>query len=294
SDNTQSTDSKEVSNFNDPNPASKSVINILLIGVEEIEGAKNTDSMILATLNTKNHTLKLTSLMRDLYVQIPGYSDNKLNSAYPKGGIDLLYQTINLNFGVKPDGYCLVNFDAFQKIVDLIGGVEISLTSEEAHYLNTTNYISEKSNRHMVAGTQLMNGNQALGYCRVRKVSTGTENNDFGRTQRQRIVLEAIYDKLKKTNIVSLVVLMNEILNQVEIKTDITQKDFNSYLEEAVNLKAKDIETFRVPTDGTYENASVQIGSRKTSVLEAKDWDATREEIHNFIYGETNATQPSK
>lgn len=280
-----SNDSEEVGIIGSETDVMAPVINILLIGVEEIEGAQNTDSMIIATMNTEDHTLKLTSLMRDLYVQIPGYKDNKLNSAYPKGDIDLLYDTISLNFGIKVDGYCLVNFNAFQKIVDLIGGVEITLTSEEAEYLNTTNYISEKKNRNVVEGTQLMNGNQALGYCRVRKVSTGTENNDFGRTQRQRIVLQAIYDKLKSKNVINLIMLMNDILTQVKIETDIKQGEFNKYLEEAVSLHVKDIETFRIPSDGTFENASVPIGSRNVSVLKAKDWDATRNEIHEFIYG---------
>ena len=266
------------------------VVNILLLGLEENGGARNTDSMIVATMNTKNHTLKLSSLMRDLYVQIPGYKDNKLNSAYAKGDISLLYQTIEMNFGLDLNGYCLVNYDAFEQIVDLVGGVEITLTEEEAKYLNRTNYISEKSNRNVVAGTQIMNGNQALGYCRIRYVSTGTENNDFGRTQRQRVVLEAIYDKVKSKNVISLVVLMNKILTQADIETNITNKEFNRYLQEAVSLKVKELETMRIPSDGTYNNARVPIGSRNVEVLQPKDWNATREELHTFIYGEETAT----
>lgn len=266
------------------------VINILLIGVEEIEGAQNTDSMMIATMNTEEHTLKLTSLMRDLYVDIPGHDKNKLNAAYAKGDIQLLYETIKVNFGVTVNGYCLVNFDAFQKIVDLIGGVEISLTDEEADYLNTTNYISVKANRKVVEGPQIMNGNQALGYCRIRKVSTGTENNDFGRTQRHRIVLEAIYDKVRSKNVVELALLMNNILTQVKINTDIKEKAFNKYLEEAVSLKVKEIETYRIPSDGSFDNASVPIGSRNVSVLEVKDWDATRQELQDIIYGKVTDT----
>lgn len=261
------------------------VINILLIGVEEFEGAKNTDTMIIATMNTKDNSLKLTSLMRDLYVEIPGYKDNRLNSAYPRGGIDLLYDTIEQNFDLKIDGYCLVNFDAFEKIIDKIGGVEITLTAKEAKYLKTTNYISKKKNRNVVEGKQLMNGNQALGYCRIRKVPTATESSDFGRTQRQRIVLQAAYDKLRSKNIFSMILLMDDILKDIKITTDISQKDFKLYLEEAVSLKVKDIETLRIPSNGSYKDAKVQIGSRKQEVLQPKDWDATRKEVHDFIYG---------
>lgn len=273
----------EKRNNNKPQVSQKPIMNFLLIGIEEIKGDKNTDSMMIATLNTKTDSIKLTSLMRDLYVTIPGYKDGRLNSVYAKGGIDLMYETIKLNFDIDIDGYCMVNFEAFEQIVDIIGGIEITLTEKEAQYLRTTNYISKKENRKVVAGKQLMNGNQVLGYCRVRKVSTGTESSDFGRTQRQRIVLQQIYNKLKSKNVVSLVLIMNKILNQVEIKTDISNKTFNYCLEEAVNIKIHELETLRVPKNGSYKDATVTIGSKKAAVLIPKDWDATRKYIYDFI-----------
>lgn len=266
------------------------VVNILLLGVEEIGGASNTDSIMIATMNTKDKSLKLTSLMRDLYVDIPGYGKNRINSAYAKGGIDLLYKTIELNFDIPLDGYASVNFDEFENIIDIIGGVEITLTEKEARYLNTTNYISNPANRKVVPGKQVMNGNQALGYSRVRKISTGTENNDFGRTQRHRAVLNSIFNKVKSKNIIELGFLMNEILTKVQIKTDITQKEFNNYLEEAVSLNVKELENYRVPYDGNYQNIKVQMGRYKQDVLEPKDWDATRAELRKNLYGNTTST----
>ncbi|BCJ95627.1 hypothetical protein acsn021_31960 [Anaerocolumna cellulosilytica] len=268
-----------------PPKAVEHVVNILLLGVEEIGGASNTDVMIVATMNTKEKTLKLTSLMRDLYVQIPGYNDNKLNSAYAKGGVDLLYQTIEKNFAIDLDGYVSVNFNSFEKIVDMLGGVDITLTSKEAYYLNTTNYISDPSQRHVVEGVNRLSGNQALGYCRVRKVSTGTENNDFGRTQRHRVVLNAIFDEMKHKDILQLGLFMNEVLSNISIKTDITQKDFNTYLEEAASLNANELEQNRIPSDGNYNAEKVTIGKYKQDVLVPKDWEATRNEIHAYIYG---------
>ncbi len=267
------------------------IVNILLLGVEEIGGASNTDLMIVATMDTKNKTMKLTSIMRDLYVEIPGYNNNKLNSAYAKGDVNLLYQTIQNNFGVHLDGYVLVNFDAFEKIIDLLDGVEVTLTRKEANYLNTTNYISNPSYRNVKEGSQIMNGNQALGYCRVRKVSTGTENNDFGRTQRQRAVLNSIFDRLKSKNILQLGLFMNDVFDNVDIKTDITQAEFNEYLQEAASLKLNKLEEYRIPSDGNYKTERVQIGKYNQDVLLPTDWDAMRSEIHNFIYGaETNNT----
>ncbi len=266
------------------------VVNILLVGVEEIGGASNTDSMIIATMNTKDKSLKLTSLMRDLYVDIPGYSKNRLNSAFSKGGIDLLYETIELNFGIPLDGYAMVNFDEFEDIIDIIGGVEVTLTEKEANYLNTTNYISNPAYRNVKPGKNKMNGNQALGYSRVRKVSTATESNDFGRTQRQRAVLNSIFDKLKSKNVIELGFLMNEILSKVKIRTDITQEEFNTYLEEAVSLNVNELENYRFPSDGNYKNIKVQLGSLMQEVLEPTDWDATRAEIYKNIYGDTSST----
>lgn len=261
------------------------VVNILLLGVEEIEGASNTDSIMIATMNTKDKSMKLTSIMRDLYVDIPGYSSNRINAVYSKGGVDLMYQTIEQNLGIKLDGYALVNFNAFEKIVDLVGGIEITLTQKEAHYLNTTNYISNPSYRNVKAGTQILNGNQALGYSRVRKVSTGTENNDFGRTQRHRIVLNAIFEKVKSKNIIQLGLLMNDILTNVNIKTDISEQQFNRYLEEAVSLNVHSLETYRVPTNDNYKDMKVRIGKTNQEVLVPKDWELARSELKQFLYG---------
>ncbi|MFV0342826.1 MAG: LCP family protein [Anaerocolumna sp.] len=274
-----------------PVKVNEHIVNILLLGVEEIGGGSNTDLMMIATMDTKKNTMKLTSVMRDLYVEIPGYSNNRLNSAFAKGGIDLLYDTFEENFDVDLDGYVLVNFDAFEKVVDLVGGVEVTLTKTEANYLNTTNYISNPAYRNVVEGTQTMNGNQALGYCRVRKVSTGTENNDFGRTQRQRAVLNSIFEKAKSKNILQLGLLMNDILNEVNIETDITQSEFNQYLEEAASLNVKNLEQFRIPSDGNYMSQKVQMGQYMQDVLAPTDWDDMREELHDFIYGAEETTQ---
>ncbi len=264
---------------------SKTVYNILLIGVETFEGALNTDTMIVASLDSKKNVIKLTSLMRDLYVEIPGYRNNKLNSAYANGGINLLYDTIATNLGLSMDGYVLVDFDDFEEIIDYLGGIDIELTSKEAEYLRTTNYISNPANRNVVTGVQHMNGNQVLGYCRIRKVSTKTEGSDFGRTQRQRTVLEKIFEKLRKKNVIQLGMIMNNIISNIDIKTDITKTEYNSYLQQAVYLEKNELETFRVPIDDSYYSERVQIGRYKQDVLIPKSWDDTRSMLRDFIYG---------
>lgn len=234
--------------------------NILLLGEEAIESGTakgRTDIMMIATLDTEDKCIKLTSLMRDMLVDIPGYKENKLNTAYEYGGIPLLYDTIYQNFGVKLDGYMLVGFDAFEAIINKLGGVTITLTDKEAEYLNTTNYISKEQYRNVSAGSQVLNGNQALGYCRVRYVATGDhELNDFGRTSRQRVVLNAIFDKYKTKSLPELALIANSLLSY--ITTDFTQEEFTAYLQLLAEAKKGGLQTLRIPADNTFEEGTVR------------------------------------
>jgi len=259
------------------------VYNILLLGEESIgsdEARGRTDVVIIATLNTNNKTIKLTSLMRDTYVQIPGYQDNKLNSAYGKGGVDLLYETIAKNFDIQLDGCALVNFDSFEKIVDSLGGLELTLTAGEATYLNNTNYISNPEYRNVVEGTQLLNGNQVVGYCRVRKTATITgNNNDYGRTDRHRIVLDAIFDKYKTKSKVELASTLIELLPM--ITTDIDSDNFEVLLNSFIEMGTMEMEQLRIPADDTFTD---NIKVRGMSVV-IPDLAANITILQDFIFG---------
>lgn len=260
----------------------KDVVNVLLVGEEAIgsEGARGrTDSIMIATINVKQKALKLTSLMRDMYVQIPGWSDNKLNAAYHNGGMPLLKQTIEENFDILIDGSVLVNFDGFETIIDKLGGVQITLTDSEAYYLNTTNYISNRSYRNVKSGTQTLNGNQALGYSRVRyrKASSG-EIDDFGRTSRQRTVLNAVFDKYKTKNAAELLLILNDILPLVT--TDIIKSDMISYIGTVVTMGATELQTFRLPMDNAFSRATI----REMDVL-LPDMPANVKGLQEFIFG---------
>jgi LCP family protein required for cell wall assembly len=259
------------------------VYNVLLMGEEAIgsgTGRGRTDVIIIATLNTNNKTVKLTSLMRDMLVQIPGYKDNKLNSAYEKGGIDLLYETIALNFNIRLDGSAKVNFENFEKIIDQLGGLEITLTAGEANYLNSTNYISNPEYRNVVEGRQHLNGNQVLGYSRVRKRATITgENNDYGRTDRHRIVLNAIFDKYKTKSKVELAAVMLQVLPM--ITTDIDSKNFELLLNTFIEMGTTEMSQLRIPADGTFTD---NVKVRGMDVL-IPDLTENVEILHTFIFG---------
>lgn len=263
------------------------VYNILLLGEEAIGSGTSrgrTDVIIIATLNTKQKSVKLTSLMRDTLVQIPGYKDNKLNSAYEKGGLDLLYETIAINFDIHLDGCAKVNFENFEKIIDRLGGLEITLTSGEARYLNSTNYISNPANRNVVEGKQHMNGNQVLGYARVRKRATITgNNNDYGRTDRHRIVLNAIFEKYKTTSKVELAKIMLNVLPMVT--TDIDQKTFEHLLNTFFEMGTTEIEQLRIPADGSFED-NVKVRGMDVLIPDVRE---NVDILHNFIFGETNS-----
>jgi len=263
----------------------ENVINILLVGEEAINDGGNrgrTDSIMIATIHVKEKTLKLTSIMRDLYVQIPGYSDNKINAAYHIGGMPLLMETVNQNFDLQLDGYVKVDFDSFEKVIDALGGVEITLTQKEADYLNRTNYISNPKYRNVKAGTQVLNGNQTLGYARIRYVKTETEANDFGRTLRHRNVMNALFKKYQSKSIVELFTLLPDILEL--ITTDMTKTTILEYVYLAVTLKPEELQTMRIPVDTGYRAARI----RGMAVLVPDTLDENVEALHSFLFGNEN------
>lgn len=256
--------------------------NILLMGEEAIDsyGANGrTDLIMIATINAKDKKLKLTSIMRDSYAQIPGHEDNKINAAFAKGGASLLVDTIEQNLKVKIDGYVKVGFDGFEQIIDRLGGVEISLTAEEAEYLRTHNYISKPEYRNVVAGKQWFNGNQTLGYCRVRYVPTADGlYNDHGRTARQRAVLTQLFQKYKTHNFVELASILYDCLGLVT--SDLSAEDMTKMLELVIEERILTLETSQIPAKGTFTDT--YIG--KMSVLSV-NWPENAKILQEFIFG---------
>lgn len=269
------------------------IVNFLLIGEESLdaygqvsESVGRSDSMMVLTINKVEKTAKLTSFMRDMYVDIPGYSRNKLNATFSLGGAELLSSTLHLNFGIHIDGYVKVNFTGFMQVIDQLGGVEVELTDAEALYLNTTNYISDPAYRYVVPGKQTMNGVQALGYCRVRKRACITgENDDFGRTARQRMVLEQIFEKYKSASIIDMVDIIYDNLDCVT--TDLTKKEIVSYAKMALELNLEELESFRIPIENSYVTGSAPVGNstmRSSVVMASREINTLA--LKSFLYGE--------
>lgn len=190
--------------------------NLLLIGSDHRDDSwnGNSDVMILVTINQDSEEIILTSFMRDLYADIPGYGVHKLNYAFAVGGGDVLVQTLEDNYRLQIDNYAIVDFMDMANIVDLLGGVEITLSDEECVNLNSNlaQLGVPEENYIYTGGTYLLDGYQAVAYMRIRYVG----NSDYQRTQRQRDVLKEIFASLKERNAAELLTISAEIIAQIE------------------------------------------------------------------------------
>ena len=252
---------------------SDAVINIMLIGQDARPGEKQTraDTMILVSINKKTNAIHMTSFMRDLYVQIPGgYSDNRLNAAYRFGGSELLNKTLQKNFGITIDGNVTVGFEQFPKVIDVLGGVDVSMSAQEAEYM--TNSVGVGIFHE---GMNHLNGEQALEFCRIRKIGS-----DFGRTERQRRVLTAVANSFKGAEFATLMGIVNDVLPYVH--TNLSDGEIVSYATAAITafVSGGSIQNGRVPQNGHFEYRTI----RNMSIL-LPDLIKCNEYLKNTIYG---------
>ena len=258
---------------------SNSIINIALFGVDSVEvGAGRSDSIMIATLDTVNKKLKLTSIMRDSYVAIDGHGNDKINHAYAFGGPQLAIKTLNENFDLNIEDFASVNFETLPKIIDKIGGIELDIDEEELEYingyiahLNSINGTSEPSIES--AGLQHVTGTQALAFCRIRYTSGG----DYKRTERHREVLTEILKKIETLPETSFPSLLSDILPMVN-----TSLDYSEILElgtEVLKLGDSKMELERFPLDDYCEGKMINEIYYLTF-----DKETTVEQLHNYIF----------
>ena len=244
------------------------VVNILLVG-QDTRGSSRarSDSMILVTFNKKAGEITLTSFMRDSYVQIPGYKPHKLNHSFQYGGMKLLNETLRVNFGVRVDGNVVVNFNDFEELIDLLGGVDIKLTAQEANYIN-----SGGSGRwHLTEGIARLDGEQALAYSRIREI-----DSDYRRAERQRKVIMSLMERYKSQSLGRMLELLEEILPMVT--TNMGKGDMVSYAADLFPMLASaEINTMRIPADGTFRQGNVKVRDGLTNWFQYDiDFEANR------------------
>ncbi len=256
-----------------------SVRNYLLIGQDrrEGEGTERSDSMIIASINKDTKTITLTSLMRDMYVDIPGHDKNRLNAAYELGGMELLDQTIEEALDIEIDGNAEVDFDGFISAMTAVGNLDIELKDYEAEYLNVNSSYGGVENYawSLTPGMNSLTPQQALAYSRIRYVG----NSDWERTERQRTVITTAFAKLKSSGPITMIRVAAQIIPN--LTTDMNPGKIMA-LAATVGFGGYDIgETCRVPFDGMYEDVTLDSGA----MVLAPDLEANKAKLHEILYG---------
>ena len=264
------------------------ITNILLVGTdgEYIEKWNRSDSMMVVTIDSKNKDIRISSIARDTYVDIPGYSTEKLTHAYAYEGIDLLKEVFKVNFDLDIDKYIAVNFSSFMEIIDEIGGVVVDVPESGLKSINSMidacyNYYSDKDSvgekEYLThAGTQRLNGYQALAFSRIRYTDSA-----FHREARHREVAESVYKEFAQKGVETYKKCAEIILNNT--KTNISPMEMMNLAYTVLMINDKDIEQFQFPLE-EYRNGHI-INKQKGWVLE---WDKepNLEAWHKFIFGE--------
>lgn len=244
------------------------VLNILLVGTDNDGSYRSrSDSMILCTIDTEKKTLTMTSFLRDMYLNIPGYGKQRINVAYMVGGFPMLYDTLRESFGVVVDYGVEVNFNSFTEVIDRVGGVDITLTSAEASHMRGMGFDVQEGLNHM-------DGVTALAHARNR--TTGYDG-DFSRTSRQRAVLEALFEKASTQDVTTLMGLVDVMIPMVV--TDMSDQEIISAATTLAPIMGElELVSQRVPADGTYQMAMID----GMSVL-LPDFDANQKLLQDTI-----------
>lgn len=246
----------------------KHIKNIALFGIDAPKGkAGRSDAIMILTLDEEHKVMKLTSIMRDSYVDIPGHGDDKLTHAYAFGGPELAMKTLNENLKVNVEDFMAVNFTSLPEIIDKLGGVKINIIPEEiSHIPGITS-----------PGEQVLNGAEALAYSRIRHATGG----DYKRTERQRVVLEAVFEKLKSTPSKEYPSLIDDFLPYVE--TNMSSMDMMKLATNVAPLVKENLETARFPLDGYCDGKMIN-----GVWYLVYDRQATLNHIQEYIYDNKN------
>jgi len=244
------------------------VFNILLVGVDARGNEKNSrsDTIVLASYNKTEHSVKLISFLRDTYVNIPSKGWNKINAATSFGGVGMLINTLNENFNLDIQHYVQIKFDDFKEVIDLMGGLDVELTDAEIRYINKKLHVENRDYNNDItaeAGVVHLNGTQTLWHCRNRSVGNG----DFARTDRQREVLNLILNKALDLSASQMSSLVYSMKDYVDLNVPLNL--ILSLGKDAGITKELTVESYSVPFDGEFTYATK--GGASVLILDMKD-----------------------
>lgn len=249
------------------------VKNILLIGQDRRPGETGrtrSDSMIVCSINKKTGVITLVSLMRDMYVPIPGYTDNRINAAYVFGGMSLLDQVIEEDFGIVIDGNVEVDFNGFITAMSQIAPLNIELKANEASYLNRYN------GWDLHEGVNALSAEQLLAYARIRHVG----NADYERTERQRRVLNAAFSKLKTMGATDIYNMAYAVMPS--LTTDLSNGDIMSYVSYLIASRPAMGGNYRLPVNGSFSDQIIW-----GMMVLVPDLKENAKMIQTYLYGTT-------
>lgn len=243
------------------------------------------DVIMIASINNKTKEVRLVSIYRDTYLSIGGGKFNKANSAYAKGGAKQAVQMLNANLDLNIKEYVCVDWAAVTEAIDALGGVEIEITLEEANQINAyiwevDKMVGTKSQAIKGAGKKLLTGAQATTYARIRK----TAGNDFKRTSRQRIVLEAMLNKAKQSDIKTLLGICDAIFDDISTSLSLTE----------IATLAKDVQKYTIgsTTGFPFEITGQQLADAGDAVVPIGLEDDVAK-LHQYLFN-TEDYVPSK
>lgn len=258
-----------------------SVTNIALFGIDARGGDKGrSDAVMVLTLDGKRNKVKMTSLMRDSFVKVEGHDSTKLCHAYAYGGAPLAIKTINQNYNLNIKDYVTVNFDSLAQVIDAVGGVTVNVS--EAERKDANHNIQEYADIYQKtptlidkSGEQLLDGMQAVGYARIRNVG----NSDYERTERQRRVLQEVFDKALKMGPTEYPKMLSVILPQLE--TSLNGNDFMKIGFSVMRCGSSRIEQERFPLDEDINHKNSTINGVSYVV---SDLSVTSAKLDRYIF----------
>lgn len=235
--------------------------NILLLGVDSRTGSISgrTDTMILLSVDIEGNVIKMTSFLRDTYVSIPGYKNNRLNAAYVYGGFDLLAATFEENFGIRPDAYVAVNLSGLTRVIDELGGVYVDVNSKKIDRINAVIYWYNKQVLNLnnlrdgyltKGGRQKLTGKQAEAWARYRY-----SESDMQRAERQRQLISIIFEEISKMSLSELVSFAMDNIDLV--KTNLGISDIISLAPAVLAMRDAEIRELQIPVSGGYKSQTV-------------------------------------
>ena len=261
-------------------------LNVALFGVDSrdasLDKGTRSDTIMIASLNQETGEIKVTSIYRDTLLQLSDGTYNKANSAYSFGGVEGAVAFLNKNLDMNIDHYVTVNFNAMIDIVDALGGIEVDLTEDELYWTNEycgeTSIVTDKSYEPLTAaGVQTLGGVQATAYCRIRY----TAGSDFKRTERQRLVIQKIAEKLQTANLATINKIVDEVFS--EVGTNFTMQEILSYAKDFKKYKLGEMTGF------PYNVGTATLSGVGSSVIPT-DLTGDVTKLHQFFFGDDGYT----